>query len=340
MKKAARSEADWGRAVLLIALLLLAGIARAAETNEAAVIPERGTPPLPQGALSRLETNAVAGAATSSIPVKALVPAADEQALRSYLEVQAKLHSTLLAIEQARQEAGASSASNAALLAERLHQLESALASQRLRERDATDQSNRTLLIAAGGFAGLGVLALGLIIFYQMRGMTRLAEIATAIPMARGFAAGLSLPAPGAGAGDSPLALVAGSPAGGAEADAARLLGVIDRLERRVQELEQTAHVGPTVPDRLTKADKVVPQGAAKSGRTAALLDRAKALEKEQRHAEALACCDEALAAEPTLTRAWLLKAAQLQALGREKEALRCYEAALQGLEAGGPATV
>ena len=323
--------------MLLIALLLSAGIARAAETNEVAVTPERGVPPLPQASLLRLETNAAAGAVTSSIPVKAAFPAADEQALRSYLEVQAKLHSTLLAIEQARQEAGASSASNAALLAERLHQLESALANQRLRERDATDQSNRTLLIAAGGFAGLGVLALGLVIFYQMRGMTRLAEIATAIPMARGFAAGLSLPAPGAG--DSPLALVAGSHAGGAEADAARLFGVIDRLERRIQELEQTAHAGPTMPDRLTKADKVVPQGAAKSGRTAALLDRAKALEKEQRHAEALACCDEALAAEPTLTRAWLLKAAQLHALGREKEALRCYEAALQGLEAGGRAT-
>ena len=324
--------------MLLIALLLLAGIARAAETNEAAVTPEMGISPLPQGALIRLETNAVAGSVTSSIPVKAALPAADEQALRSYLEVQAKLHSTLLAIEQARQEASASSASNAALLAERLHQLESALATQRLLERDTADQSNRTLLIAAGGFAGLGVLALGLVIFYQMRGMTRLAEIATALPMARGFAPGWSLPAPGAG--DSSLALVAGSHAGGAEADAARLLGVIDRLERRIQELENTAHAGPTVPDQATKADKVVPSSAARGAPTASLLDRAKALEKLQRHGEALACCDEVLAAEPTLTQAWLLKAAQLQALGREKEALRCYEAALLGLEAAGRATV
>jgi tetratricopeptide (TPR) repeat protein len=338
MKKCGRTEADWGRAVLLIALLLLAGIAGAAETNEVAVVPESGTPPLPQAAVPRLETNAAAGAVTSSIPVRAALPAADEQALRSYLEVQAKLHSTLLAIEQARQEAGASSASNAALLAERLHQLESALASQRLRERDATDQSNRTLLIAAGGFAGLGVLALGLVIFYQMRGMTRLAEIATAIPMSRGFAAGLSLPAPGAG--EASLALLAGSHAGGAETDATRLLGVIDRLERRIQELEQTAHAGPPLSDHATKADKVAPSSAAKGGPIGSLLDRAKALEKQQRHAEALACCDEALAAEPTLTRAWLLKASQLQALGREKEALRCYEAALQGLEAGGPAAV
>ena len=338
MKKTARHGASWGTAMLLIAVLLLVEIARAADTNETAVPPDRSVPPFPQGGLIRLETNAAAGAVTSSISVKTALPAADEQALRSYLEVQAKLHSTLLAIEQARQEAGASSASNAALLAERLHQLESALATQRLRERDAVDQSNRTLLIAAGGFAGLGVLALGLVIFYQMRGMTRLAEIATAIPMARGFAPGLSLPAPGAG--DSPLALMTGSHAGGAEADAARLLGVIDRLERRIQELEQTAHAGPTVSDRATKADKIEPSSAAKGGQAGSLLDRAKALEKQQRHAEALACCDEALAAEPTLTRAWLLKAAQLQAMGREKEALRCYEAALHGLEAAGRATV
>ena len=326
---------EWVR---LIALLLSVGIAPAAETNQAAVAPASGVPPSPQAALIRVESNAVAGAVTSSFPAKPLLPAADEQALRSYLEVQAKLHSTLLAIEQARQEAGASSASNAALLAERLHQLESALASQRARERDAADESNRTLLIAAGGFAGLGVLALGLLIFFQMRGMTRLAEIATVMPSARGFATGLALPT--RGAGDSPLALTAGSLAGGAEADAPRLLGVIDRLERRIQELEQTAQAAPSVSDRATKADKVAPSKSAKGGQSASLLDRAKALEKSRRHAEALACCDEALAAEPTLTQAWLIKAAQLQALGREKEALRCYESALQGLEAGGRGNV
>jgi len=163
------------------------------------------------------------------------------------------------------------------------------------------------------------------VIYFQMRGMTRLAEIATALPAARAFGAGHSLPA--LGAGDS-LPLLAG-PHGSVDADAARLLGVIDRLERRIQELEQTAHGAPKSPAASQKSGD-----SEKASRAAELLERAKALEKTQRHSEALASCDEALAIDPTPAQAWLIKAAQLQALGREKEALRCYESALQRLDA------
>jgi tetratricopeptide (TPR) repeat protein len=164
-------------------------------------------------------------------------------------------------------------------------------------------------------------------IFYQMRGMTRLAEIATALPGARGLDATHGLAA--LGAGNSMQLLTA--PHGSGDADSARLLGVIDRLERRIQELEHTAQGAPKSPvnSKKTASDE-------KIGGTAELLERAKMLEKSQRHAEALACCDQALAIEPTLTQAWLVKGAQLQALGREKEALRCYEAALQRHDSGG----
>lgn len=292
-----------------------------AETNS---LPVTANPLQREGAGALVEAVAAVGAVTSSVPLKNASTGVDEQSLRSYLEVQAKLHSTLLAIEQARQEAGAASASNATLLADRLHQLESALASQRARERDAADQSGRTLLIAAGGFAGLGVLALGLVILFQMRGMTRLAEIATALPTARVLAAGHHVPALGSGDTTMPLLTAAHG-----EADAARLLGVIDRLERRIQELEHTAQGAPKTSESVKVTAKERESGAVK------LIERAKLLEKSQRHTEALACCDEALTIEPTLTQAWLVKAAQLQALGRESEAVRCYESALQQLTSG-----
>ena len=324
MKSARPYREQQGGLRLAVLLVLAAWGAFGAETNS---LPANAVPPPVTGAVIRLESNAAPGTETSSIPAKGTPAIADEQALRSHLEVQAKLHSTLLAIEQARQEAGAASASNASLLAERLRQLESAMAAQRAREREMADESNRTLLIAAGGFAGLGVLALGLVIYFQMRGMTRLAEIATALPTARMLGGGHGLPE--LGAGDS-LRLLA-APHGSGDTDSARLLGVVDRLERRIQELEQTAQASPVAASR--KSAK--PVGSEMAARMAELLDRAKALEKSKRHAEALALCDEALAIDPTLTPAWLVKAAQLQALGREKEALRCYESVLQRLDGG-----
>ena len=143
------------------------------------------------------------------------------------------------------------------------------------------------------------------------------------------------------------------------------LLGVVDRLERRIKELEHTAQspppatasppgsmasaaaVRPENVDRvrtlLDKAQTLANLGQAKdavdcfdeilvleSGHLPALLGKAKSLEKLEKLAEAVACCDQALRGDGTLTQAWLLKARLLQRVGRDKEALGCYEQALR----------
>jgi tetratricopeptide (TPR) repeat protein len=348
-------------AACLVSVATSAAPAASAETNELAFEFEpggttNGAADLLSNSVPAVETNATDLTATFSTPGRTTAEA-DEQTLRSYLEVQAKLHSTLLAIEQARHEASASSASNAAALTDRLRQLEHALAAQRDRERDLAAQANRTLLIAAGGFAALGIVALGLVVFFQMRGMNRLAEIATAMPTARALGMGLSLPAPDSGSSALPGLL-------GADGDSARLLGVIGRLERRIVELEHTVEsqpaatavkIGGTAPSGNVPSENAArvrtlmgkAQALADLGHTSdavecfdailgleaahppALLGKARALERQGKLAEAIACSDEALAADETLAHAWLLKARLLQQLGRDKEALSCYERAL-----------
>jgi tetratricopeptide (TPR) repeat protein len=54
------------------------------------------------------------------------------------------------------------------------------------------------------------------------------------------------------------------------------------------------------------------------------------ALERMQRPNEAMVCYDQAVAADPHLTTAFLLKAGVLTRLKRRAEALQCYEQALR----------
>src|SRR6185503_8164302 len=157
-----------------------------------------------------------------------------ELQLRTYLKLQEHLHLTLLAIEQARQEASRESRTNAEALAERLELLERSLSKQREQEWQTAQQSNRSLLILAGGVIGLGFLALVFTAIFQSRGMNRLAEIATTISQERPLLPGLS---PGLAHEESLLlANGAATPAPGA------LLATVVQLQQRIQELEKSTH--------------------------------------------------------------------------------------------------
>lgn len=240
-----------------------------------------------------------------------------QRALRSYLQLQEQLHSTLLAIEQARLENTAAARTNADALAARLEQIEKSLAQSREQQMESMRNSNRTMLTLAGIFVGVGFLTLLFMAFFQLRGMNRLAEIAT------GFPAG-SLPA--LGAGDTRLL------GPGGDAQTSRLHGVIERLEQRIHELEGAAHNGPMGNGHGERRSfpVILDADQAAAGHVTVLLGKGQALLNLGQAEGALACFDEALAAAPDRAEAHVRKGQALERLKRFDEALACYDRAIE----------
>lgn len=278
--------------------------------------------------------------------------AESQRVLRSYLQLQEQLHATLLAIEQARIENTAAAHTNSDALATRLEMIEKSLAQSREQQMESMRNSNRTMLTLAGIFVGVGFLTLLFMAFFQLRGMNRLAEIAT-----------------GMGGGQFP-ALGAVDPrllgASGENAQSSRLHGVISRLEQRIEELEGAAHAAmgtnghgerKSFPVILEAAPAAASHATVLIGKGQALLNlgqaenallafeealtaapddpeahvrKGQALERLKRFDEALACYDRAIALDPSLTQAYLAKGGAFNRQERFSEALACYEQALR----------
>jgi tetratricopeptide (TPR) repeat protein len=282
--------------------MMLAGAVRAAD-NE---------PRLPPGA-SVEDTNAM-------------------QTLRSYLQLQEQLHATQMAIEENRKEATAAAARSAEALANRLQAIEQSLAAQRSRELEATQSSNRMILSVAAGIAVLGLVSMLLMAFSHWRAMSRLADIATALPMSRaGLGSGASFAALGSG---EPHVVALGP--GTAEESSGRLLGVIDRLEKRIYELEHTTQ--SSVKDQAAEDSK--PQNPSGNGETSAkaagdageismLLGKGQSLVSLDRVDDALDCFEQVLALDPDHAEALVKKGNALERLRRFDEAIECYDRAI-----------
>src|SRR5579862_892544 len=119
------------------------------------------------------ETNVTAATASET---------SNQETLRAYLQRQEQLHLTQLAVEQNRKEARETAVQNSELLSGRLQTIEKALESQRSRELQEMQNSNRSMLFVAGSFAGIGFLAMFLMSFFQWRTANRLAEISGSLP--------------------------------------------------------------------------------------------------------------------------------------------------------------
>lgn len=271
-----------------------------------------------------------------------------QELLRAYIYVQEQLQAAQLAIERNRQEADAAAIRNAQMLSEKLGAMEKALNAQRASELSAMQSANRAMLIVAGTFALAGVAAMLLTAFFQWRSVGRMAEIAGGLPALRALPEPRSYPA--LGNGEARLQ-------GAADRSNSRLLDSLTRLERRILELEQTAHpalpAGPNgnghhandetllqeprtllengmADEALAKLDALLkndPRNAA------ALVLKGDALEKLRRNDDALATYDKAIQSNGVLTIAYLQKGALLNRLERFNEALECYELAMRSQE-------
>lgn len=263
-------------------------------------------------------TNSVATNSTASIELA-------EQQLRTYLKLQEQLHSALLAIEQARAESSEETRTSAIQLSNRIEVLERALAQERAQQLDSMQASNRNMLVIASSVVGVGLLALIITAYLQSRGMNRLAEIATAGNER------LLLPAQSlATIGHSePLLLNASSVNG----NGGGLFSTVDRLERRIRELEHTA--SPTLPPE-NSAERSASHpgqngnsGSRPADHVSVLLGKGHVLLSLGQAENALACFDDAVAAAPENAQAHLKRGVALEKLKRRHDAVAAYDRAL-----------
>jgi tetratricopeptide (TPR) repeat protein len=280
-------------------------------------------------------------------------------ATSAYLEVQAQLHSTQLALERNQQEAEASATRAARDFADRLDKIEQS----HTRDLQTAQSTNRAILIVAGTFAGLGFLAMLFTAYFQWRCLSRLTEIAvTAASHAPAWAMQPF------DAGESQLAVE--PPA----ESSTRLPGMIERLEKRIFQLEHMT--GSPVHDATPPAEVSTPPTAAPpadhtaritlllgkgqsllsldqteeaivsfdevlaldQNNTEALVKKGVALERQRKLTEAIECYDRAIAADSSMTIAYLYKGGVYNRLERFDEALQCYEQALRAQENGNSA--
>ena len=144
------------------------------------------------------------------------------------------LQLTAQAIDQLRRDIEATTARNTAAITSGLAMLEPALAQLHARQLALVQSSNRTILMVAGLFAGVGFVALISIVFILVRALGRFSEMATAANRGAMLSAA---PAPAAlGPGD-----LVNVNATAVEQASARFQHAIEHLQKRIFELEHTA---------------------------------------------------------------------------------------------------
>jgi len=269
---------------------------------------------------------------TNSLPTSAASPAQPAEStlasdtFRAYLQLQEQLHGNQLAIERAEREMELATLKSAAILSNRLQAVEQTVELQRAHEL----QIVRDMMLIAGAFVVIGVFALLLTSYFHWRAVRRLGEIVLALPGTRGLGEMPSVST--LGPKETPLQL---------EQTNSRLLGALERLEKRIAELE---HSGPrhlphspapdVAPEALPEmsmrpAQTKTATGPDFSEQVASLMARGQTLLTQDQVEQAMACFDEALLLDPRQTEVLVKKGDALEKLRRTKEALECYDRAL-----------
>jgi len=225
--------------------------------------------------------------------------------------------------------------------------IEQTLSTQRAHETASLQQSTRTVTIISFVVTAAGLLAVLFAGFVQLKAMSRLAEVSKDLRTA--------LPTLAFGDGKSP-ALLAGRET--MEVSNTNLIGAIDRLQKRLEDME-SATVGthtvthgqpqlmapvstPQVTTVLAKGQALLNLDKIEEAlyqfdeaikidpkNTEAWIKRGTALERLQRIDEAITAYDEAIAADSSTATAYLFKAGVYNRQKKYAEALQCYEKAL-----------
>jgi len=265
-------------------------------------------------------------------------------------QIQEQLQAMQLAAEQSHKEAKQEATQNVAAIAAGLQAFQETFSAQRAEELGALQSSNQTMLVVAGTLAGIGILAMLILSYFQSRTSNCLAHICSAVPTNCG-------PGPGLGR------LARGNPT---EQSNRRLLGALEQLDQRIHEFKraigsdgngdsargatraagdpESSRVGENggIPLLLDKANSLMSLGNTEAAlaiydevlvldpdHAEALVKKGAALERLQKLNEAIECYDRAIAVDSSMTTAYLYKGGLYNRLERFKEALQCYEKAL-----------
>lgn len=235
----------------------------------------------------------------------------DPQLLRSVLVLQEQVRTTQRAVEQAREEAQAEAKRTADTMASRLNTIEQTLNSQREEELRDLQHSTHKMLIIVGIATAVGFIAVMVTGFLQMRATSKLGEASRHLaelpaPRLR------ELAAPGAIANTEQI-----------EAANANLLGAIDRLQHRLEEM------GVSATHTATNGHKQVTASASSNSQIATVLSKGQALLNMDQPEEALVQFDEAIRIEPKNIEAWIKRGTALERLQRIDEAITSYDEAI-----------
>jgi len=291
------------------------------------------------------ETNQPAAIAEPSAPVT-LTPAANGTA-----NTVDSAQVTREMIESLHKEIETQVARHTGAITSTLLQIEPALERIRQQQAESANSANRTILVAAGLFAVAGFLGLGFLTMASVRAMGRFTEVAVNVASRK------QLPGPGEttpGAGDGGFKPVVSATL---EQASSRFQGALEQLERRILELEHSAHPGPIPaqpngPTPNANGNAYPPVDANGVGTTRSLLDpgiaaappspaknstragiqlgKGQALLNLDQAALALECFESALAEEPNNTDALLRKGMTLEKLEQWDRALECYERVIE----------
>jgi tetratricopeptide (TPR) repeat protein len=263
-----------------------------------------------------LATISLVGAAEAApvpaVTTNVIIAEPDPQLLRSVLILQEQVRSTQRAVEQAREEAQEESKRTADAMAARLNTIEQTLNTQREQELRDLQRSTHKMIIIVGIATGAGFIAMMITGFLQMRATSKLNDASrqwAALPQPR-FA---ELPAPGGNVSGVPV-----------DAASANLLGAIDRLEHRLEEMEATTGGTQTA----TNGHKMIAPSVSASSQIATVLSKGQALNMDKPE-EALEQFDEALQLEPRNIEAWIKRGTALERLQRIDEAITSYDEAI-----------
>jgi len=249
-------------------------------------------------------------------------PSEAQQALRAYLQLQEQLHQTLLTIEQSRKDSEASARQNAEMISTRLKLIEQSLTVQREREAEIARKSSTFALCVAAGLGGVGLLVMVLTGWFLMRTARQFSDIATLASqnaLGQSQSAGLLT--------DTQVSLRGTA----AEGSGMRLLGAIERLEKRIYDMEHSALV-PQHSTETATGDHKGTNGAPedpKAAQVALLLGKGQSLLHLDQPEQAVACFDEVLTLDPRNTEAFVKKGAALEKLKRLEDAVVCYDRAI-----------
>lgn len=256
-------------------------------------------------------------------------------ALRASLELQEQLHASQLALKQNREERESLEKE----LSSRLKALEDGMKAKNSSEletmkarvdalRKDLDDNNHLLLYVGGGIAAIGFFVLLATGYLQWRSVSRLAEFSAIVQSARA-----ALPAPGVSVAEGNL-LGAGTTA----QSNGKMFGALTDLEKRIAELEHTAHATPEAKVLTTSTGTNGAETDLHSHQTGpepdshetVLLAKGQSLLNIDQPGEALACFEEILKTDPNHGEALVKKGLALEELNQSDEALRCYERAIQ----------